>query len=284
MMRTALWILAGLAWFVVIFWAGFVSHFPGAALSRYLESLANRDPRVSVRIAPAVLGWGGLSIPQIRVDGTITDQPAFLLSLNDTEIPLSWSLWDGASLSAGLGGSGRVELFWPWEPGEMRFSGRDIRLEQVPALSQLPVQRVQGRADFEGTAVLRPDAAPQGKVRVRVQGLEVDGVAVLGQTIPTTRFEDVQLQGALGPSLRLESLTLRGDLEGSLSGTLSPQWARPEYSPMDLQIDLTFRPEWIQQLGPLAPVAEQMLDQGKLAGTLRGTPTRPIFRNARSRS
>ncbi|MBI4082899.1 MAG: type II secretion system protein GspN [Candidatus Lambdaproteobacteria bacterium] len=283
-MRTLLWILAALFLFAVSFWAGLVSHFPGAALSRYLEGVANRDPRLSVRIAPAELGWTRLLISQIRVDGNLTGQPTFLLALNDTEIPLSWGLLGGLSLRTGLGGSGVVELYWPWKRGEASFSARDLKLEGIPALAQLPAQRIQGRVELSGTARVRPGQMPEGRVRGRIQGLEIGGMQVLGQTVEATRLESVEIQAAFGAQLRVESLSAQGDIQGSLSGTVAPNPARPELSALDLQIDVGLRPEWVQQLGPLAPVAESLLDNGRLAGVLRGTPARPLFRNTRSRS
>jgi type II secretion system protein N len=276
------WVLAAILLFAVVFWAGFIEHFPGLALSRYLEAQVNRDPRVSVRIAPAALGWTRLSIPEIRVDGAWAG--GFLLALNDTEIPLSWALLEGLSLRASVGDSGVVELYWPWELGEARFSGRDLRLERIPAFAQLPVQRIQGRAEFSGTAAPRPGGQAEGRVRGRIQGLQIGNAEIYGQTFPSTRLDDVRFQVAFGPPLRLENLDLQGDIQGSLTGTITPLWARPEFTAMELQLDLGFRPEWIRQLGPFAPIAESFLDQGRLAGTLRGTPARPVFRGTRSRS
>lgn len=281
-MRKLLWIAAAALIALLSFWAGLVMHFPGEALSRYVESQVNRDPRALVRIAPAELGWTALRIPQIRVDGGLQAEPALLLALTDTEIPLSWTLWDGLPLRARLGQTGEAALFWPWAAGEASFSISQLRLESIPALAQLPAKRLQGAAELSGRVTLIPGAPPEGQVRGRIQGLEIGGMDLLGQPVERTRIEELRFQFALGPRLRIETFELQGDFQGNVAGTLTPNYSRPDSSNLDLQVNIGIRSEWIQQLGPFAPVAESLLDGGKLSGTLRGTPARPTFRNAKT--
>lgn len=282
-MRRPLWIAAAAALAVLSFWAGLVAHFPGEAFSRYLEGQVNRDPRVSVRVSPAEMGWTMLSIPQIRVDGAFMSDPVFLLALTDTEIPLSLALWGGLPLRTRLGTAGEISLYWPWAAGEASFTASDLRLENIPALAHLPAKRVQGGAELSGQLQVKAQGLPEGQVRGRLLGVEIGGAEVLEQAIERTRLDEVRFQFAVGPQVRIESFDLQGDLQGSISGTIAPNLSRPDQSNLDLQVTLGFRSEWIQQLGSLAPVAESLLDGGKLSGTLRGTPARPAFRNAKSR-
>lgn len=282
-MRAYLWIAGAVLIAILSFWAGLVAHFPGAALSRYVESQVNRLPGVSVRVAPAELGWTAITLPQVRVDGTFQAQPAFLLALTDTEIPLSWALWGGLPLHTRLGPAGEVTLYWPWQEGVAVFTARGLRLESIPALALLPAKRIQGSVEVDGELAVRPEAIPEGQVTGRFQGVEIAALSFLGQTVERTRLDDVRLQLQIGPRIRIDTLEFQGDIQGSATGTVTPNFSRPDTSALDLQINIGIRSEWIQQWGPFAPVAESFLVDGRLSGTLRGTPARPVFRNGKDR-
>ena len=287
--------------FLTAFWIGFLTHFPGAALSRYLEGLVNRDPRIAVRLAPAELHWNRITIPDIRVDGLVDGRPAFLAAFRESEIPLSWGLTGGFSLRTGFAPSGDLEFSWPWKDGPVRFSGRGIRLETIPALSLVrpapkkagaraaaaaafSAERVQGRLEFDGEAAVRDGLIAEGQLRGQLTGVEIGGASVLGLPIAATQINDARFQIGLGPVIRVQSFTLEGDFQGTIGGSITPRPNRPEASGLDIQVDLAVRPEWAQQLGTLAPLLNSFLDSGRLTGTLRGTPARPVFRPTKSRS
>jgi len=287
--------------FLTAFWIGFLTHFPGAALSRYLEGLINSDPAISVRIAPAELHWNRITIPDIRVDGLVDGSPAFLAAFRESEIPLSWELFGGLSLRTGFAPSGDLEFSWPWKDGTASFSGRGIRLETIPAVSLVrpapkkagarataaaafSAERVQGRLEFDGEAAVQNGLIAEGQLRGRLAGVEIGGASVMGLTIDATHISAARFQIGLGPVIRVQSFTLEGDFQGTLGGSITPRPNHPEAAGLDLQVDLAVRPEWARQLGPLAPLLDAFLDSGRLTGTLRGTPARPVFRPTKSRS
>ena len=283
-MRTLLWIAGTIAFFLVAFWIGFVNHFPGAALSRYLERNLNRDPRYFASIAPAELKWNRLVIPQIRIDGGPGGTPKFLVAFNDTEIPLSFNMLSGATARTTVGGFGSLELFWPWEPGVVRVSAREIRLEAIPALAQLPVKRINGRLEFDGEFTPTDGGLPQGRLRGRLIGVEIGEFAILGLNIGRTRLDEVRFQLSLGRVIQVETFTLQGDVQGQITGSITPRVNRPQASLVNLQVDLAIAPQWIEQLETLGPIVESFLDEGRLRGNLRGTVGKPTFRKSRSRN
>jgi hypothetical protein len=322
--------VAAVVLFAAAFWVGLVTHFPGAALSGYLESEVRRRTPLTASVAPAELHGARLTIPGVSVYGPIAGQTALLAAFRQAEIPISWSLFSGVALRAALPPSGELDLFWPWGEGTARLSGRAIRLDSVPALasfhqegsgtrepaaerpsvksrlrqkpsragagraltapsagSPLPtfsVERVQGTLEFEGEADVRTGQTPEGRLRGRLQDLQLDQAAVLGFGVPVTRLREVRFQVGLGNVVRLESLDFLGDIQGSVTGSVTPHANRIENSTLDLRVELAVSPEWTRQLGALAPLAESFLDAGRLAGSLRGTPARPQFRPTRNRS
>ena len=283
-MRTLLWVAGTIAFFLAAFWIGFVNHFPGAALSRYLERNLNRDPRYFASIAPAELKWNRLVIPQIRVDGGPGGTPKFLVAFNDIEIPLSFNVLSGATVRTTIGGFGSLELFWPWEPGAVRVSGRDIRLEAIPALAQLPAKRINGRLEFDGEFTPTGSGLPAGSLRGRLKEVEIGGVPILGLEIGRTRLDEARFQLSLGRVIQLETLTLQGDVQGQITGSITPRVNRLQASLLNLQVDLAIAPQWIEQLESLGPIVESFLEEGRLRGNLRGTVGKPIFRKPRSRN
>jgi hypothetical protein len=298
--RTWHWALGAVVLFIVAFWVGIATHFPGAALSRFLEGMVNRDPRIAVHIAPAELHWNRISIPEIRVDGVVDGRPAFLAAFRESEIPLSLGLFGGFSLRTALAPAGDLALTWPWKNGQVSFSGRGIRLETIPAVALIrpppkkpgrmapaaglfSAERVKGRMEFEGEMTVLDGVVTDGQLRGQIDGLEVGGASVMGFGIATTEISDARFQIALGPVIRVQSFTVQGDFQGTIGGSVTPRLNRIEASPLDIQVDVTVRPEWTQQLGPLAPLLNNFFDAGRLTGTLRGTPARPVFRPTRSR-
>lgn len=295
------WAAAAGVLFIAAFWTGFVTHFPGVALSRSLERMVNRDPRIAVRIAPAELHWNRVSIPEIRVDGVVDGNPALLAAFRESEIPLSFSLFSGFSLRSTLAPSGDLTLAWPWHDGTASVSGRGIRLETIPAVALIrpppkkagkasparsdtfTAERVQGRLEFDGEMTMKDGVVADGQLRGRFDGLEIAGASVAGFGVATTQISDVRFQIALGPVIRVQTFTIEGDFQGTLGGSVTPRFNHIEASPLDIQVDLAVRPEWVQQSGPMAPLLNSFLDAGRLAGTLRGTPARPVFRPTKSR-
>lgn len=286
-MRTPLLVLAAVLLFLVVFWAGLVRHFPGEALGRYLEARLSTDPRVQVELEPVRLGWTGVRVQRARVRGRVRGEAVPVVAFHDLEIPLSFSLLQGLSLYGALGRSGSLEVYWPWRGGPLQLEGRGVRLEDVPALALVRPARVRGSLSLSGTldpAAARSGGLPEGRLRGTAQGVQVGRAEIMGQSLPTTRLEEVRFRVGLGEVIELRELNLRGDVQGTVTGTLRPRLSAPRRSPIDLEVALAMRPGWVQQFGSFAPIVESFLRGGRLEATLGGTLARPTMRRARGSS
>ena len=105
----------------------------------------------------------------------------------------------------------------------------------------------------------------------------------MGRNVPATHLEHLGIQLRLGQSIDVEQFSLRGDIQGSIRGTVTPAIHQLAQTALNLDVELAFRPEWIGDWGDLVPILQAYLDQGRLVGTLRGTPARPIFRKSKQR-
>jgi hypothetical protein len=87
----------------------------------------------------------------------------------------------------------------------------------------------------------------------------------------------------LGRTVQVESATLRGDAQGTVSGTIIPNLARPADSRLSLNLSLQVQRAWLDKLGDLRQAAEAFLPGGRIEGALEGTLSAPVLNRAGKR-
>jgi type II secretion system protein N len=267
---------------VALLGLGLIAHFPGTALSRFLAARVNlAAPQLGVVLSPAELGWRGVTIERVelRLQGAAQATP--LVSLRDLRLAVPWQPWRGLPLSATLGDKGRLDALVPWS-GEVAFAVRDVRFEEIPALRGAPMVPIRGNLRLEGA--LEPPPAgvdgselPKGRLSGYAEGVEIGPYAQMGVQLPAARIERVDLRLTTGRVLEVEKFAFRGDLQGSVNGSIAPRLDRPEQSALRLNVQVAFRPDWLQRLGALRMLLDTMLVNGSINGIVTGTAGRPNF-------
>ncbi len=286
MKKTAL-VSAAVVLFLLVFWGGFVLNFPGAALSRAIENRINTLPNIQVRLSPAVLGWVGLEIDSFQLSVAQPGLPQPLIVLQDVRIPFAWALLSGLPVRARLGKEGQLELFIPWEEGELRVGGSGLRLEEIPALTRMSPVRLRGGVSFSGQMQLsngirqgRLTHLPPGSLSARADGVELSNMEIIGSRLPVTRLESIQMDIRIGKRLEVEQIAFQGDLQGKVSGFVQPRLTAIKSSPLRLNLALSFRKEWLDKLGPMRQIVTSFLKNGRLEGVVRGSLANPSLRPA----
>lgn len=286
MKKTAL-VAAALVMFLLVFWVGFVLNFPGAALSRAIESRINAVPNLQVRLSPAALGWTGLEIASFQLSVVQPGLPQPLIVLQDVRIPIAWGLLSGLPVRARLGKEGQLDLFIPWEEGELRVGGSGLRLEEIPALTRISPARLRGGVSFSGQMQLsngvrqgRLTQLPPGSLSARADGVELSNMEIIGARLPVTRLESIQMDLKIGKRLVVEQFAFQGDLQGKVSGFVQPRLKAIKSSPLQLNLAISFRKQWLDKLGPMRQIVTSFLKNGRLEGVVRGTLANPSLRPA----
>lgn len=285
-MRKPPLVIAAVLLLLLIFWAGLAANFPGEALSRVVSAKLNRLPNFAVRLSPASLGLISIKVDELTVNLTAAGQSTPVLTLKNVRIPFGWALFSGLPVEAEIGEQGEFDLFVPWEQGEMTISGTELRMEEIPGFRALASARVRGGLNFSGKFQLAPGAQkgrsagqlPQGTFTARAGAVELSNMGIMGTTLPITRLESAQLAVKTGKRIEVEQLTLRGDVQGGLKGYIQPRLSSFTNSPMQLKLTMSFRQSWLQKLGPMRPIVEGFLKNGRLEAVLRGSLGRPAFR------
>lgn len=276
--------LAGAA-FVCAFAIGLAAYFPGAALSRYVSLQAERAAGLPVRLSPLRLGLTGLSAGSLEV------QPAEggALVVRDLHVPWSWRWVAELPVSGRIGAEGRFDADWSWS-GALSLKATGISLQDLPLQSLLPRDaRLQGR--FDATVVTGPLPArqaalrelPTGRLEARAEGLEAANVKVAGLAFPPVHLDALEVRMGLGRTLQVESATLRGDVQGTVSGTVIPNLERPADSRLSLNVSLQVQRAWMDRLGDLRGLAEGFLPGGRLEGAVEGTLAAPVLNRSGKR-
>lgn len=288
MKRTAL-VSAAVGLFLLVFWVGFVLNFPGAALSRAIEYRINTVPSLQVRLSPAALGWAGLEIDSFRLSVAQPGLPQPLIVLQNVRIPIAWALLSGLPVRARLGKEGQLDLFIPWEEGELRVAGAGLRLEEIPALARMGPVRLRGGVSFSGRMQLsngmrrgRLTQLPPGSLSGRADGVELSNMEIAGARLPVTRLESVRMDLKFGKRLEVEQIVFQGDLQGKVSGFIQPRLTAIKSSPLQLKLAISFRKEWLDKLGPMRQIVTSFLKNGRLEGVVRGSLANPSLRPAGS--
>lgn len=282
-MRKPALIVASALLLVLIFWGGFAANFPGEALSRIIAVRLNRLPNVEARLSPASLGLISIVVDDFSLN--LTQPGQTLLVLKDLRIPFSWALFSGLPVEARIGSKGELEAFIPWEEGEMTIEGKALRFEDIPAFTALAPAKLRGDVSFSGKFQLTQksrgrgaNSLPVGKLTARAEAVELANLAVLGAALPVTRLESVEVSVKTGKRIEVEKITLKGDVQGSVKGFIQPRLNSFAGSPMQLDVAISFNQAWMGRLGPMRPLVEGFLKNGRLEAVLGGSVGRPSFK------
>ena len=281
-MRNSAIISAAILLLILIFWAGFAANFPGEALSRVVAARLNRLPNIEARLSPASLGLMSISMDELGIN--LAQQGQKLIVLEDVRIPFTWSLFSGLPVEAGIGEAGGLELFIPWEEGELTVNGTELRIEDIPGVAAMKPATLSGNFAFSGkfqitgkSASGRGGGLPEGELTARAQKLQLARFAVMGTTLPPARLESAELTVKTGKRINVEKLALRGDVQGGLEGYILPRPSAFAASPIQLKVTVSFKESWLQKLGALRPLVDGFLKNGRLEADLRGSVGKPSF-------
>jgi hypothetical protein len=289
-MRKLALIVLGALLFLAVFWIGLMVHFPGAALSRMIESRLASMPMLSASLSPARLGVTGLHFESLRFSLRRPEGPVSLIALKDLAISLTWRLWNGLPVQGSIGDRGRLQLFAPWEAQPLSIAVTDVALEKVPGLAVIKPIQVSGRVSLSGTVDLggqrpkRRASFPKGSLTARAEQLEVRELNIMGTALPPAKLETVALEVTLGERIQFDRLEFRGDLQGNVTGSIRPRPANLLQSDLQLNVTASFRPEWLERLGPLQALVQGFLKDGRLRASVHGTVARPKLRAAGGRT
>ncbi|HUJ73413.1 MAG TPA: type II secretion system protein GspN [bacterium] len=283
-MRRFVWIGLGAALFLASFWLGLMWSFPGAALAGYLASQW-RAPGLSVQLAPVrFTGWALHSDTlQVRAAGTPS---ASLLVLTDLSIPVL-RLPGGVALHATLGRTGRLNAEWPWSGGQLDIRSANLNLDDIPALSLLHGIAMRGQVSMQAhlagplPAPGDPQGVlPDGTISAHAEDVQLSQLNVAGTALPPVRLRDLTLRARTGRSVAVEGLSFAGDVQGSVTGTIVPEWADPLNSRLNLRVTTTLDAAWMNQLGALRAVLQSLMHGDRLetmlTGTLRAPNLQPV--------
>lgn len=271
---------------LLIFWIGLMVHFPGEALSTFAERRMGTVLGRPVKLTPATLR--GLSVRVARID--VPPLPGAArggVTLSDVRLSL---LGLGAlPLRARIGETGRLAASWSWLHGGVRFSAADVPLDALANLSPGQAPRVQGLASLQLRLARLPSGPPQhwprlpdGALSGQLADVTVQGLEAVGQTVPPLSLNRVDFTATLGENIEITQVALSGDIDGQLSGQITPRLAQLGQSRIDLQVRATPKPAWLQRLGALQPMVQGFLRDGRLDAVLQGTLANPSFRPTRS--
>lgn len=268
------------------FWVGLMLNFPGATVSRYVEREVNRRQAFDLVLAPAELRWNRLYVARAELRRRDNPQAEPLFVLTDFAVPITWRLVQGLPAEGQIGRDGHVEAFLPWSAGgEAQLDGH-VELGQVPLPEVLAPLAVEGQVDVRGRFTVSPAAQagtqlPEGTLETNGRSLIVRGVKVGGVELPPTALEAVNAVVETGRTVNVRRFDYRGDLQGSVEGTVTPNLRDPRNSLLALRISAAFRDTWMARLGSLRYVLEGFMDRGRVVVNLNGTVGRPQLRPVR---
>lgn len=285
-MKRAVLFLLGLGVFALAFFTGLAAHFPAAAVSRAIESGIASATALSVTLEPVRLTLTGLRSERLVVRGPT--EGAASITLTDLRIPYRPILWRGVPVVAAIGPMGRVRTFMAWDGSVIAVEELSGRIEDFP-LAAVGGIGVKGRVNLSGE--MKPSASPrtsrpelpEGEIRGHVEAMEVTGIRVAGSQLPPVRLDEVAFSIRTGRTVRIERLDARGDLQGTIQGSIIPRLEQLQDTRFNLQVSASMRPSWVQETGALRPLLDGLFPGGRIEGTVGGTVALPAWNPTRGR-
>ncbi len=277
----AIAVAAGL--FLLAFGWGFAVNFPSEAVTRSLQAGLNTSPVLSVALDPVRVTLTGLSSDRLTVREAGSPSGPPLLTLTAVHVPWRPALVRGAPLEATLGTSGHVSGFLAWDGSEVAVDALSGLLQDLPLPLGVPGMALKGRLTLSGRirATPRPGSTraelPEGELTGRLEQVEVTGLNLAGTALPVTRLDTVDVRVKIGRSVQIERFEVRGDLQGTAQGSVTPNLERLPDSRVSLTVSAAVRPGWLQDTGALRPILEGFFPGGRIDGTLGGTAGAPAW-------
>lgn len=272
-------ILCVLVVVLLAFWIGLMLNFPGVRASRYVEQRVNQRQGFNLVLAPAELRWFGLYVPSAELRRR--DNPAAepLVTVTDFTVPLSWRLVSGIPMAATVGG-GEVEAYLPWSLGGTATVAGAVDLGTLPVPAVLKPLALAGHVELHGHFLMDAQAQagarlPEGTLAGSGRNLVVSQARIGAITVPPTRLESLDWELETGRTVNVKRFDYRGDLQGNVAGSITPNLRDPRNSLLALRITTALRDEWLAQLGDLRPIVQSFLNRGRVVTTLTGTVGRP---------
>jgi type II secretion system protein N len=286
-MRRAAFVALAIGVFIVAFTAGLAAQFPSAAVTRAIEGGIASTTALSVALGPVRLTATGLRSDRltIRNAGAVDEAP--WLTLTELRVPLHPSLWRGAPLIARFGSGGQVRGFLAWDGSILAVEQLTARLEDLPPAAGLAGIGIKGGLSLSGQANpgrarrTSPTELPNGEFRGRLEAVEISGAALAGSKLPPARLDEVEFLVRTGHTVQIERFQVRGDLQGTVQGSITPNPGRIQDSRLSLQVTASVRPGWLQDAGALRPILEGFFPGGRIEGAVTGTIAMPNWNPAR---
>lgn len=257
--------------------------FPGHAVSRYVEGRVNRSQGFILALHPAEMRWNQLYIPRAEIRRRDKPKSPPLFVLTDFTVPVTWRLVWGLPARAVLGKKGWVEVFLPWDEGEKAILKGNLLLEEVPLPAIIRPIALKGPFKFSGEFIMSSAARagtelPSGTFEGKGTNLSITGVTVGGKILKVTRLSNMELRIHTGKVVRIEKVLVEGDVQGNVTGHITPNLRNPRQSLLGLKINVSFRKAWLAGLGFWRPVVESKMKKGRLTLTLDRTIGSPRLR------
>jgi hypothetical protein len=232
---------------------------------------------LAVTLSPVRLTPFGLRSDRLVIRDASAPNGAPLMILSDVRVPVSPSLFRGAPLRASIGTEGSVSGFMAWDGSDITVDQLSARLEDFPIAGALPGVSAKGKVTLSAQfhpPPARPGAKaeiPEGEIRGKLEAVEISGLSAAGVSLPVTRLQDVDISVKTGRVVQIDRFETRGDVAGTVKGTITPNADRPQDSRLALTVATTLRQGWIQEAGVLRPILEGFFPGGRVEGTLNGT-------------
>jgi type II secretion system protein N len=287
-LKALLAFIAVLILLVVALLAGFRQQFPGEAVAKYIESQAQRQTGLQLDIEPIQLEWTRLSTPSV----TFPRPPQFwmfpletLARLDQVTLPFLPILqFQQLLVQAQLYQSDlKLAVDLP-RMNTLNISLDELMLQQVPLVNMLPFGFPAGVLSLEGEiknlAQLQrkqqhlPIGTLQGtltdfRFRLNQKHLLLKGLSITELNLSEVLYE-ISMQQQL---IEISQLTLRGDLEGSVTGSIRLNERNLLESRIDLDLKVRLSQKLQNQLGSLT-----MMLQGFRCGDFFDVKIRGTFR------
>ncbi|MBC8259321.1 MAG: type II secretion system protein GspN [SAR324 cluster bacterium] len=274
---------------LLAFW-GFKQNFPGKQMANTVSVKLSSLTGIPFEIQNFELGWTKIHTTEIalRTPKWLARTPDIrLLILEKIELPFSPIITSGNVGISGKLHEGTVFVSTGLlKQKKLNISLDGALLERIPLFSIVPYVFVSGALSFstiiENFHALQqqktklPEGSLKGKItdtRIRIAG----GTALLDLHIPELDLTEVQFELQLGPKISIKKFQLKGDLEGTIEGSIRLNEKNPQMSLLNLDVRLTPSASLKQELLSINTLLRSFQCGETISINIKGPLSRPNF-------